>query len=237
MDRYSLYAPLTLDRREFCIPEKNEACPGCGVALALRYVYKTVGLPHEVSARWKLPGRKKNSSSRPAQLTFAKGSGADNKPIEILIDNEADLDVSCLANLLKNEPTKVLGQRYAYSATACTSYPFDLIEKLKRAQKVKGRVFIHVLTPCPVGWGFDQDMTVKIGCWAAESRIFPLYEVEKKRVQVTITIPNARPVQHYLTPQKRFSDFTDQDIEKLTRAVNDHYEQLIKQGLANADTT
>jgi pyruvate ferredoxin oxidoreductase beta subunit len=129
-----------------------------------------------------------------------------------------------------------VGQKYVYCATACTSYPFDLILKLKQAQKIKGRVFIHVLTPCPVGWGFDQDLTVKIGCWAVESRLFPLYEVEKKRVQITITLPNARPVQHYITPQKRFSGITDCSVEELTRAVNYHYEQLTKQRLPYADT-
>ena len=228
MDRYSLYAPLTLGNREFCIPKKNEACPGCGVALALRYIYKTLGFPHELSARWKVSGRTKAGISRPALLTLEKGFGGDSRPIEILIDNEADLDIPRLNFFHKKEPERAIGQGYVYVATACSSYPFDLIDKLKRAQKIKGRVFIHVLTPCPVGWGFDQNMTVKVGYWAVESRIFPLYEVEKKGVKITVDIPNARPVQHYLASQKRFSSLADQEVEELSRSVNNVYTQLIE---------
>jgi pyruvate/2-oxoacid:ferredoxin oxidoreductase beta subunit len=230
MDHYSLYAPLTLGSREFCIPEKNEACPGCGAALALRYVYKTLGLPHELSATWKLPGKKKESLSRPALLSIKKGPGGDSKPVEILVDNEADLDASHPNFFHKKEPEKAVGKGYAYVATACSSYPFDLIDKLTRAQKVKGRVFMHVLTPCPVGWGFDEDMTVKVGCWAVESRIFPLYEVEKRKATMTIDIPNARPARHYLAPQKRFEGLTDQDVEEITKSAADHYERLVKKG-------
>lgn len=230
MDRYSLYAPVTLGKREFCIPDNNEACPGCGVALALRYIYKTLGLPRDLSATWKLPGKKKEGVSRPARLFIKKGPGGDNKPVEILVDNEADLDTSRPDFFYKAEPGEALVQGCAYVATACSSYPFDLIDKLVRAQKVKGRVFIHVLAPCPVDWGFDEEMTVKVGCWAVESRIFPLYEVEGKRVTMTIDTPNARLVQHYLAPQKRFSGLTDQERKEITRLVNDRYERLINKG-------
>ena len=232
MDHYSLYAALTLNSREFCIPEKNEACPGCGAALALRYIYKTLGLPHEIAAKWNLPGRKKAGVSRAALLTLEKGPGADSKPIEILIDSEADLNTSHQNFFLKTGPAKAVRQGYAYVATGCSSYPFDLIAKLERAQKTKGRSFIHVLCPCPVGWGFDQAMTVKIGYWAVESRIFPLYEVAKKKIKITIDIPNVRPITRYLAPQERFSGLTEKNIEQLARSVSNQYERLIKKGFA-----
>jgi pyruvate/2-oxoacid:ferredoxin oxidoreductase beta subunit len=227
MEQYSLYAPIALGTREFCKPEKHEACPGCGEALALRHIYKTLGPPSELSARWKPAGKKKDGGSRSPLLTLSKGAGADAKPIEILLDNEADLDVTRKDFFLKPDPEKALKKGYPYIATACTSYPFDLIGKLERARKVKGRVFFHVLTPCPVGWGFDEDLTVKVGCRAVESGIFPLYETMKKKVQVTVKIRNPRPLKQYFTMQERFSGLTEKAMAEITRAVNKHYKHLI----------
>ena len=40
-----------------------------------------------------------------------------------------------------------------YAATASIGYLQDFINKVERAQGVHGTRFIHVMTPCPTGWG------------------------------------------------------------------------------------
>jgi len=222
MDRYSLYAPLILGKREFCIPDPNEVCPGCGAALALRHVYKALGLPQELKAKWKFPAQNRNG--RGALLSLKKGRSEDKYPIEILIDNEADLSLAFLFQ--KSEPETKVAEGYAYVATACTSYLFDLIDKLKAAQRAKGPVFIHILTPCPVGWGFGPDLTVKIGFWAVETRIFPLYDVSRGAYRITIKTLSPRPIVHYLKAQERFKDLSDREIESLRDRVEEAYRRL-----------
>jgi pyruvate/2-oxoacid:ferredoxin oxidoreductase beta subunit len=222
MDRYTIYAPLTLGKREFCIPNPNEACPGCGIALALRHIYKAVGLPQELKAKWRFPEKSKNG--RGALLTLSKGRGGDESPIEMLIDNEADLALTSLA--LKPEPAAKVAEGYAYVATACSSYPFDLIEKVKRAQKAKGPAFIQVLTPCPVEWGFSPDLTVKIGLWAVESRLFPLYDAAKDAYRITVNTLSPRPITDYIKAQERFKGLSESEIEKLGNNVKEAYRRL-----------
>jgi pyruvate/2-oxoacid:ferredoxin oxidoreductase beta subunit len=222
MDRYSIYAPLTLGKREFCIPNPNEACAGCGIALALRHIYKALGLPQELKAKWRYPEKSKNGRS--CLLTLSKGREGNESPLEILLDNEADLALNSLA--LKPETATKVAEGYAYIATACSSYPFDLVGKLKHAQKAKGPAFVHVLTPCPVGWGFSPDLTVKIGFWAVESRFFPLYEAAKGAYRITITTPSPRPLAHYLKAQERFKDLSEEEIEKLSNQLKEAYKHL-----------
>jgi len=42
MDKFSLYVPNFLPVKECFVPEKNNACPGCGLALAIRHTYKAI---------------------------------------------------------------------------------------------------------------------------------------------------------------------------------------------------
>ena len=42
MDKFSLYVPNFLPCKEYFEPKKNNACPGCGISLAVRQTYKAV---------------------------------------------------------------------------------------------------------------------------------------------------------------------------------------------------
>jgi pyruvate/2-oxoacid:ferredoxin oxidoreductase beta subunit len=43
---------------------------------------------------------------------------------------------------------------------------------------IEGPTFLHVLAPCPRGWRYDPQHTIKIARLAVETRIFPIYEIE-----------------------------------------------------------
>ncbi len=52
----------------------------------------------------------------------------------------------------KNVPEIMVAHNVPYVATACPSYPIDLMNKVEKAKKVKGPAYIHVFSVCPTGW-------------------------------------------------------------------------------------
>ena len=101
----------------------------------------------------------------------------------------------------KNMPAIAAAHGIPYVATACPSYPLDLITKVKKASAIDGPSYLHILSVCPSGWGIPSDTTVKIGRLAVESGIFPLYEIENGKLQITVAVEKLIPVERYLQPQ------------------------------------
>ena len=98
----------------------------------------------------------------------------------------------------------MMAHRIPYCATASVGYPFDFINKVTKAKKIKGPKFIHVLSPCPTGWGFDTDKTVEIGKLAVQTGLWYLAEYEKGKIRINIEPKSFKPVSEYLGGQKRF---------------------------------
>jgi len=113
-----------------------------------------------------------------------------------------------------------------YAATACPSYPFDLMNKVKKGAEVKGPAYIHILSPCPTGWRHASNMAVEIGRLAVETGIFPLYEVEDGHYRLNIDRPKLRPVEEYTKTQGRFRHLPDEEIRKIQKRVNEEYRKL-----------
>jgi pyruvate ferredoxin oxidoreductase beta subunit len=65
----------------------------------------------------------------------------------------------------------MIAHRIPYAATASSAYPFDFMNKVEKAKNLKGPKFIHVMCPCPTGWGFASDLTVEIGKLAVETSL------------------------------------------------------------------
>ncbi|HEY56767.1 MAG TPA: pyruvate ferredoxin oxidoreductase, partial [Dehalococcoidia bacterium] len=63
----------------------------------------------------------------------------------------------------KNLPAIAAAHDIPYVATACPSYPFDLMAKVKKGVATPGPAYIHILSVCPTGWRCPPDLTVKIG--------------------------------------------------------------------------
>ena len=103
-----------------------------------------------------------------------------------------------------------------YAATACISHPQDMMKKIERAKahSLKGFAFILLLTPCPTGWGMDENLTVKAGRMAVETGVFPLLEAEGKRVRVTHRPSMLGKIEGYLKLQRRFSRMGTTEIEE-----------------------
>lgn len=126
----------------------------------------------------------------------------------------------------KNMVEICVAHNIPYAATACPSYPFDLMNKVKKGAEVKGPAYVHILSPCPTGWRHPSNITIQIGRLAVETGIFPLYEVENGRYRLNVDRPTLKPVEEYLKPQGRYRHLTDKEIQEIQEWVNEDYARL-----------
>lgn len=126
----------------------------------------------------------------------------------------------------KNMPAIAVAHNIPYVATACPSYPFDLMAKVKKASSIEGPSYLHVLSPCPTGWRLPPNMAIRIGRLAVETGIFPLYEVEDGEYKLNIDFPQLRPVKDYLLMQGRFRHLPKEVLETIQTRVDQEYARL-----------
>jgi pyruvate ferredoxin oxidoreductase beta subunit len=105
----------------------------------------------------------------------------------------------------KNLPLIAMAHGIPYVATASVAYLRDLEAKVSRAMTVRGARYIHILVPCPLGWGAAPHDTIKLARLAVETGLFPLFEAEHGEVTSSNKIRRRVPVEDYLKPQKRFA--------------------------------
>jgi pyruvate ferredoxin oxidoreductase beta subunit len=128
----------------------------------------------------------------------------------------------------KDMPKIMAAHNIPYVATACASYPLDLIEKVKKAAATKGPAYVHILSVCPTGWRIPSEKAIWIGRLAVETGVFPLYEIVDGRYKMTFPDLELRPVEEYLKPQGRFRGLKPEMIEKFQKRVTQEYEKLKK---------
>ena len=121
-----------------------------------------------------------------------------------------------------------------YVATAISSYPLDLYEKFKNAQKIKGPKYIHILAPCPPGWGYNPKDSIEIGRLAVQTGFWPLYEVIdgkfilSKDSQRFLDPTKRKPISEYLNIQKRFKSISDDDVKNYQNYIEEQWKQIKK---------
>ncbi|MFX1453414.1 MAG: thiamine pyrophosphate-dependent enzyme [Promethearchaeota archaeon] len=131
----------------------------------------------------------------------------------------------------KNVPAIMAAHNIPYVATANPSYPFDLFNKFKKAKEMKGATrYIHIISPCPPGWGFHTKDLIKIGKLATETGFFTLYEIINGNFQLTGVSKliaegrkKRKPVKEYIKAQRRFRFLTDQDIDSIQKIIDTEY--------------
>jgi pyruvate ferredoxin oxidoreductase beta subunit len=126
----------------------------------------------------------------------------------------------------KNMPAIAAAHNIPYVATACPSYPIDLMAKVEKGAKTPGPAYVHILSVCPTGWRCATDLTVRIGRLAVETGIFPLYEVENGKYKLNFDFPKLRPVTDYMKLQGRFRHLSEDIIDKIQQRVSAEYAEL-----------
>lgn len=105
----------------------------------------------------------------------------------------------------KNLPLIAMAHEIPYVATATVADLRDLEAKVEKAMSVHGARYLHILVPCPLGWGAASHDTIRLARLARETGIFPVFEAEHGELTHVTKIRSRVPVEDYLKPQKRFA--------------------------------
>jgi len=127
----------------------------------------------------------------------------------------------------KNMPAIAAAHNIPYVATACPSYPFDLMSKVAKGAATQGPAYIHILNVCPVGWRCPPELTIKLGRLAVQTGIFPLYEVENGEYKLNVNPPKLKPVTDYLKLQGRFRHLSEETVREIQQRVDKEYTKLM----------
>jgi len=105
----------------------------------------------------------------------------------------------------KNAPLIAMAHEIPYVATATVAGLRDLESKVRRAMDFRGARYLHVLVPCPLGWGSASCDTIRIARLAEQTGLFPVFEAERGEVVSVSKIRKRAPVEDYLRLQARYA--------------------------------
>ena len=131
----------------------------------------------------------------------------------------------------KNMPFIAAEHGIPYIATATVDDYRDLQRKVKTALSIEGPKYIHILAPCPLGWGHHGELTVQICRLAKDTGLFPIYEIINGKVTNAKKIPAKVPVEEYLKLQGRFSHLfkkgvPTEEVEEIQKIANHNIERF-----------
>ncbi|KKN52544.1 hypothetical protein LCGC14_0611530 [marine sediment metagenome] len=132
----------------------------------------------------------------------------------------------------KNMPKILEAHGIPYIATGIASYPLDLYEKFKKAKKIFGTKYLHILSPCPPGWGYETKDTIRIGRLAVQTGFWPLYEIENGILNLSnpskkyLDPIKRKPIEEYLSTQKRFHSIDDKFLQIYEEYINKAWKEI-----------
>ncbi|HTZ93010.1 MAG TPA: thiamine pyrophosphate-dependent enzyme [Streptosporangiaceae bacterium] len=105
----------------------------------------------------------------------------------------------------KNAPLIAMAHQIPYVATATVAGLRDLEYKVQRAMEFRGARYLHILVPCPLGWGAAPGDTIRIARLAEQTGLFPVFEAADGEVISVSPIRRKAPVEEYLRLQSRYA--------------------------------
>ena len=105
----------------------------------------------------------------------------------------------------KNAPLIAMAHQIPYVATATVAGLRDLEYKVQRAMDLRGARYLHILVPCPLGWGSAPGDTIRIARLAEQTGLFPVFEAVGGEVASVSKIRRKAPVEDYLRLQSRYA--------------------------------
>lgn len=91
-----------------------------------------------------------------------------------------------------------------FAAQAAPHNWVDFTRKVKKALSIDGPTFINVLSPCPLGWRYPTNLSMKVSRLAAETCFWPLYEVENGIHKINFRPKEKKPLIEWIKLQGRF---------------------------------
>ena len=135
----------------------------------------------------------------------------------------------------KDFPRIMISHSIPYVATATVAFWRDYMQKVARAKDMRGFRYLHVLSPCPVGWRASTGDTIKLSRLAVETGLWILYECDHGAFRFTGPsrliaegMKQRKPVKEYLQLQGRFRHLTDKDIALIQEWIDKIWQEYSK---------
>ena len=113
-----------------------------------------------------------------------------------------------------------------YAATASVGNIPDFLNKVEKAKNIRGTKFIHIISPCPTGWGISTDKTVEIARDVVETGLWYLAEYQDGKYTLNYKPKSFASISDYLKKQSRFRHLTDEDIAVIEQSRDKKWKQL-----------
>lgn len=113
----------------------------------------------------------------------------------------------------KNMFEIVAAHGITYAATASVGYLNDFIRKVEKASKIHGTKYIHVIAPCPTGWGIATDETIESAKEIVDCGLWYLAEYEDGEFILNFAPKDFSDTKNYLKKQGRFKHLTEDDMQ------------------------
>jgi len=128
--------------------------------------------------------------------------------------------------------------RIPYAASLSVGHAEDMVAKIRFALELTGFRFLHILSPCPVGWKSEAAEGVELVRLAIRSGLFPVYEVfDGERTLIRIEPEPSREgrreaLEAYFGKQGRFRK-NEVNVDEVERAIEDQWARLRRQVAAS----
>lgn len=128
----------------------------------------------------------------------------------------------------KNMFEIVAAHGITYAATASIGYLPDFMKKVEKAASIRGTKYIHIIAPCPTGWGIKTEDCVEIAKEVVDCGLWYLAEFENGEYKLNRKIKEFSDVETYIKKQGRFKHLTDEDIQLIEASRNKKWDYLNK---------
>ena len=122
----------------------------------------------------------------------------------------------------------VMAHHVPYAASASVANLPDLRKKVQKAKEIKGCRVLHIMSPCPTGWGYKSAKTVEVAREAINCGAWVLLEFENDKLKLGKKPAELGKPQKYISLQKRFKGASEEAVEALGAHLTERYEYLEK---------
>ena len=128
----------------------------------------------------------------------------------------------------KNMFEIVAAHGITYAATASIGYLPDFMKKVEKAASIRGTKYIHIIAPCPTGWGIKTEDCVEIAKEVVDCGLWYLAEFENGEYKLNRKIKEFSDVATYIKKQGRFKHLSDEDIQLIEASRDKKWNYLNK---------
>lgn len=128
----------------------------------------------------------------------------------------------------KNMFEIVAAHGIAYAATASVGYLPDFMKKVEKAMSIQGTKYLHVIAPCPTGWGIKTEDCIEVAKEVVDCGLWYLAEFENGEFTLNKDFKEFSSVENYIKKQGRFKHLSDEEIDLIRKSRDDKWKFINK---------